>query len=211
MAGTRIAARLIKVVDGDTIKVELDGRTESVRLACLDTEESWPGGGKPVTEAGRQASAWAKTWFGADAEGQPTAEVSLDLEFDTADPPSLVLVRHRDNYGRLLAYAWRGTEPYNLAAVSAGWSPYFVKYGRSRPHHGAFLKAEARAQAQGVGVWDPGVNGAGPTRDYRHLLPCGRCATAGSRTTGPWGPRPGCCRYGWITPIWWLRRSAGSR
>ena len=171
MAGTRVRARLLKVVDGDTIKVELDGRTESVRLACLDTEESWPGGNKPVTEAGRQASAWAKSWFGADAEGQPTAEVSLDLEFDTADPPSLALVRHRDNYGRLLAYAWRGTEHYNLAAVSVGWSPYFVKYGRSRTHHGAFLRAEARAQAQGIGVWDPGINGAGPTRDYRQLLP----------------------------------------
>jgi micrococcal nuclease len=171
MAGTRVEARLIKVVDGDTIKVELDGRSESVRLACLDTEESWPGGNKPVTEAGRRASAWAKTWFGADVAGQPTTEVGLDLEFDTADPPSLALVRHRDNYGRLLAYAWLGTEHYNLAAVRAGWSPYFVKYGRSRRYHGVFLQAEARAQASGAGIWDPGINGAGPTRDYRRLLP----------------------------------------
>jgi hypothetical protein len=65
MRGTIIKnLRLTKAVDGDTIKVLLDGQEESLRLACLDTEESWPGGTKPVTEAGRRASQWAKEWFG---------------------------------------------------------------------------------------------------------------------------------------------------
>jgi len=26
-----------------------------------------------------------------------------------------------------------------------GWSPYFVKYGRSRLYHGQFMEAEAQA------------------------------------------------------------------
>ncbi|GMV68181.1 MAG: hypothetical protein AMXMBFR76_06200 [Pseudomonadota bacterium] len=180
---------MAKIVDGNTIKVDLDGRAESVRRACLDSEESRPGGNKPVTEAGRQASAWTKSWFGADATGQPKAEVSLDLEFDTADPVSLALVRHRDDDGRLLAYLWRESERVNLAAVSAGWGPHFVKDGRSRPHHGACLKAEARAQAQGIGVWDPGINGAGPTRDYRDLLPRWQMRDGwveDHRAMGPW-------------------------
>lgn len=73
-----------------------------------------------MTEAGRQASAWTESWFGADATGQPTAEVSLDLVFDIADPVSLALVRHRDNDGHLLAYLWRESAHVNLAAVAAG-------------------------------------------------------------------------------------------
>ena len=40
MVGTRVEATLLKVVDGDTIKVTLDGRNESVRLTCLDTSSS---------------------------------------------------------------------------------------------------------------------------------------------------------------------------
>lgn len=171
MIGTQMTARLLKVVDGDTIKVTLDGRNESVRLTCLNTEESWPGGNKPVTEAGRQASAWAKSWFGADEDGMLPAPVTLTLEFDTQDPPSLAQLRHRDNYGRLLAYVWREETNYNLAAVEAGWSPYFVKYGRSRLYHGAFLQAEAHAQSRGTGIWNAEINGSGPSRDYLRLLP----------------------------------------
>lgn len=65
MTGTTIEGlKLIKVVDGDTIKVELNGEVESLRLCCLDTEESWPGGSKPVTKAGLLASKRAKEYFG---------------------------------------------------------------------------------------------------------------------------------------------------
>ena len=43
MAGTRIEGlKLTKVVDGDTIKVEINGQEESLRLCSLDTEESRP-------------------------------------------------------------------------------------------------------------------------------------------------------------------------
>lgn len=211
LVGRRITARLVKIVDGGTIKVDLDGRAESVRPACLDTEYSWPGGNKPVTEAGRQASAWTKSWFGADATGQPTAEVSLDLEFDTADPVSLALVRHRDDDGHLLAYLWRESAHVNLAAVSAGWGPHSVKDGRSRPHHGAFLKAEARAQAQGIGVWDLASTAPAPRGITAIYCPGGKCAMAGSRTIGRWVPGPGCCRYGSITAICLPPRRAESR
>lgn len=39
--GTRIDdLKLTKVVDGDTVKVEIEGRQESLRLIYIDTEES---------------------------------------------------------------------------------------------------------------------------------------------------------------------------
>jgi len=48
MKGTVIKnLNLIKVIDGDTIKVLLENEQESIRLTCLDTEESQRGGDKP--------------------------------------------------------------------------------------------------------------------------------------------------------------------
>jgi micrococcal nuclease len=48
--------QVTKVVDGDSIKISLKGKTESLRLICVDTEESHSGGSKPVTAAGKAAS-----------------------------------------------------------------------------------------------------------------------------------------------------------
>ena len=172
MSGTKIEGlKLSKVVDGDTIKVELDDGVESLRLICLDTEESWPGGSKPVTNAGKLASKWAKDYFGADDDGFPTAEVLVDVEFDTNDPVNLCLKKHRGNYGRLICYVYKGGENYNLKAVEQGWSPYFVKYGRSRLHHEIIMAAEAQAQSENLAIWDPETNAGGNKRDYGRLIP----------------------------------------
>lgn len=156
-----------KITDGDTIKVQLRGEVESIRLACVDTEESLPGGGKPVTNAGKAASAMAKEYF-AKADG---SLISVSLEFDTDDPVDVSLNKHRDNYGRLIAYVHKGDENYNLKLLREGFSPYFVKYGRSRVYHEAFMAAEAQAQAHEHVIWDPLFNSGGPSRDYRTLLP----------------------------------------
>jgi micrococcal nuclease len=165
--GTRITnLPVTKVVDGDTVKVMLGGVEESLRLACVDTEESLPGSDKPVTEAGKAASAMAKDFFAEAGGGFAT----VDLEFDTDDPVDVGQARHRDNFGRLLCYLHKGDENYNLKLVREGWSPYFVKYGRSRQYHEAMTRAEADAQAANRVVWDPATNGGGPSRDYPSLL-----------------------------------------
>lgn len=172
MAGTTLEhLKLIKVVDGDTVKVEIDGKTESIRIACLDTEESYAGGSKAVTRAGRLATAWAKAYFGVDEQGAPQSEVRVDLEFDTDDPVAVCLRKHRDNYGRLLGYIHRDGDPYVPRAVREGWSPYFVKYGRSRLYHTTLLEAEAEAQARRLAIWDPATNAGGERRDYADLIP----------------------------------------
>ena len=211
LVGRRITARLAKIVDGNTIKVDLDGRAESVRRACLDTEDSWPGGNKPVTEAGRQASAWTKSWFGADATGQPTAEVSLDLEFDTADPVSLALVRHRDDDGRLVAYLWRESERVNLAAVSAGSGPHFVKDGRSGRTMARFSRPKPAPRPKASASGTLASTAPAPRGITATYCPGGKCAMAGSRTIGRWVPGPGCCRRGSITAICLPPRRAESR
>jgi micrococcal nuclease len=171
MGTTLERVQLMRVFDGDTIAVSIGGKSESVRLVCLDTEESLYGGRKPVTHAGALASAFAKRFFGAATTGVPRRTVRVDLEFDTDDPLDVCDHKHRDNYGRLLAYVHRRGLNYALEAVRRGWSPYFVKYGRSRLYHNQFLAGEAEAQALRAGIWNPTTNGRGPRRDYDVLVP----------------------------------------
>lgn len=172
MSGTRIEnLKLLSVIDGDTIKVELNGEAESLRLACLDTEESSARSSKPVTNAGKQASLWAKQYFNADERGLPQDDVRIDIEFDTKDPVSTCLKIHRGNYGRLICYVHKEGENYNLLTVKKGWSPYFVKYGCSRLYDEAFTEAEALSMTRGIGVWDKSINEGGKSRDYSQLIP----------------------------------------
>ncbi len=174
MSGTTMKGlKLTKVVDGDTLKVEISGNEESLRLCCLDTEESWAGGSKPVTNAGKLASKWAKKYFGVGEDGFPDNgdEITVDVEFDTSDPMPECLRKHRGNYGRLICYVHKDGENYNLKAVENGWSPYFVKYGRSRLYHNEFLIAEANAQSKILAIWDPATNAVGNVRNYNELIP----------------------------------------
>jgi micrococcal nuclease len=166
--GTKIKnLSITKVIDGDTVKVLIKGKEESLRLACVDTEESQPGGSKPATEAGKAASAMAKKYFSLPGGGLS----QVDLEFETDDPVEVCLAKHRDNYGRLLCYVFKDGENYNLKLVKEGWSPYFVKYGRSRLYHEQLLQAEAEAQAHNHVIWEPKTNQGGASRDYTTLLP----------------------------------------
>ena len=159
--------QITKVVDGDTVKVELHGKTESLRLICVDTEESYAGGSKPVTVAGKEASEMAKQYFAMEDGGL----TKVDIEFDTDDPIAVAVEKHRDNYGRLLCYVHKGEENYNLKLIKEGWSPYFVKYGRSRLYHRQMTDAESAAKAYNFVIWNPNTNAKVPSRNYANLLP----------------------------------------
>lgn len=83
------------------------------------------------------------------------------------------MVKHRDNYGRLLCYVYKAgdQENSNVRIVQEGWSPYFVKYGRSRLYHRQFVEAEVEAQFKGLAIWNPATNAGGNRRDYTTLIP----------------------------------------
>jgi len=173
--GTRIYnVRLTEVVDGDTLKVQVNGDDgefpETLRLLGIDTEESAIGS-KPVTNAGLEASRRAKEYFNCDEQGFPTTETLVDLEFDSVEPEHVCLQQHRGYYGRLLCYVHKDGENYNLKMVREGLSPYFVKYGRSRLYHKDFLLAEAEAQSAERMIWDPATNQGGNSRNYATLIP----------------------------------------
>lgn len=141
--------QVTKVTDGDTIKVDIDGVVESLRLTCLDTEESQERGGKPKTNAGLDAKKFAEEFFTND-DG---SHVRVDIEFDTDDSFEICLKKHRDNFGRLLCYVHKDSQNYNLETIKQGYSPYFVKYGFSRTYHDSFTLAERDAQAKKQVIW----------------------------------------------------------
>lgn len=129
----RSPVRLIKVTDGDTIRVMYRGREERVRLIGVDTPEvPWYGG---LGECfGVEAARYAKRRL----EGR-----LLRLEFG-AD--------RRDRYGRLLAYVYLDDELFNLTLVRLGYASADPVSPNTRlaPR---FAQAEARARAAGEGLW----------------------------------------------------------
>lgn len=163
----RITVKVERAVDGDTVRVFIDGQSESVRIQALDTEESRAGGDKPQTPWGKEAAKHAAELFA------PGREIILDFDTPGTDPaPDTSLSRFRDNYGRLLALLFidDGTD-FQEHMISLGYSPYFPKYGNVRTDvlHRRYLAAERAAQAQRLGVWNQlEVNGA-VLRDYPPL------------------------------------------
>ena len=88
--GERLEGRVVEVVDGDTIRVDLDdGAVESVRYIGIDTPESNPD--QPLECFGHEAE-------DANASLVAGREVALELG---AEP--------RDEYGRMLAYVRVGS------------------------------------------------------------------------------------------------------
>lgn len=118
---------VLRVTDGDTLRVRCDGRGERVRLLQIDTPER----GEPLyAEAGRVL-----------AELIDDAPVTLERWHE-----------ERDEHGRLLAYVFVGERNLNAAMIEAGMTPYFDRYGAGR-YPGEFRAAERAARAAGRGIW----------------------------------------------------------
>ncbi len=130
-------ASVVRVVDGDTIRVRIAGAEERVRYIGIDTPET---AGSP---AGEQP-------FGPDAAAFNEHLVGgrrLCLERDVSE---------RDRYGRLLRYAWLDDGTLvNERLLEAGLArvvtfPPDVKYHETR-----LLPAQRAAMAAGRGMWAP--------------------------------------------------------
>ncbi|NJK38737.1 MAG: thermonuclease family protein [Oscillatoriales cyanobacterium RM2_1_1] len=167
--GTRVGnLQVTRVIDGDTIKVLLNGQQEFLRLHCVDTEESFSNGTKPVTDVGIASTEMAKRYF-SDSNGNLS---QVDLEFDGNELLEICLEKYRDGYGRLICYVHRDGENYNLKTIREGWSPYFIKYGRSQEYHQQMMQAEAEAQAHQRMIWHPdNHHHHGIGRNYELLMP----------------------------------------
>jgi len=130
--------RVVKVVDGDTIDVDIDGRTERLRLIGIDTPETVDPR-KPVQCYGREASNKAKEIL----TGQ-----FVTLESDPTQG-------ERDKYKRLLRYVILadGTN-FNLFMIAEGYAHEYT-YHLPYKYQADFKQAEVDARNGNKGLWSP--------------------------------------------------------
>jgi len=131
---------VVKVVDGDTLSIDIDGQKQTLRLIGIDTPETVHPS-KPVECFGREASAKAK---------EILAGQSIRIEKDTTQGDL-------DKYGRLLVYVFLkdGTN-FNMMMIKQGFA-YEYTYNLPYKYQQEFKLAEQTAREQKIGLWADNV------------------------------------------------------
>lgn len=127
-----------RVVDGDTI--ELEGG-ERVRLVGVDTPET-KHPRKPVERFGKEAAAFTKRHLAGE---------KVKLTYDQANAAT----KHRDRYGRLLAYVHRERDNWDHCAelLKQGYAYAYTEFPAARLEEFRKLQREAREAKRGL--WGP--------------------------------------------------------
>ena len=127
---------VLDVVDGDTIRIERNGRRETLRLIGLDTPET-KDPRRPVQCFGREASDRAHRLL----DGK-RVRIAEDPSQDT-----------RDKYGRLLVYVWTQEDLfYNLSTIREGYAHEYT-YDVAYQYQRQFKAAEREAREKRRGFW----------------------------------------------------------
>ncbi len=136
--GTDYSRQLVgsvdRVVDGDTAKVWVDGKSEYVRYIGIDTPESVKED-SPVECFGQEASSFNEQLLARNDQ--------VRLEFDR---------ERRDQYGRLLAYVYSGPTLLQAELLREGYATTLeIPPNTSRARQ--FAKLESEARETGRGGW----------------------------------------------------------
>lgn len=122
-----------RVVDGDTIVVEIEGKQEKVRLIGVDTPETVHPS-KPVEYFGKEASEFTKRMV-------ERKKVKLDYDW-----------QKRDKYGRILAYIYLEDGTFlNAEIIKQGYGFAYTKYPFK--YLDEFRKYEREARETNKGLW----------------------------------------------------------
>jgi micrococcal nuclease len=143
---TRLGGRdgpfdIIRVIDGDTIVLSMDGKNTTVRLIGVDTPETVHPQ-KQVEAYGHEASEFTKNLLKGE-------QVALEYESGSS---------RLDKYGRLLAYVYRHPDGLfvNLEIVRQGYGHAYTKYPFQ--YMETFCSYEKNSREVGKGLWAPEVS-----------------------------------------------------
>jgi micrococcal nuclease len=123
-------ATLLEVFDGDTLLANFDGGEEEVRLLGINAPET-------------------DECFGTEARDALEGLLA-------GGPLRLETQGERDQFGRLLAYAYAGDDLLNLSLLEGGFALAMHEDHRLLDD---FLSADEAAYAYGRGMWAPGACG----------------------------------------------------
>ena len=129
---------VVRVIDCDTIVVQVNGHPETVRLIGVDTPKT-KDPRKPVEYFGKEASRFTASLV----KGQ---RVRRGIQ---TSPTS------RDNYGRLLAYVFRQSDNLliNKEIIRQCYGHAYTKYPFDLGRMEEFRAAERSAREQKLGLW----------------------------------------------------------
>lgn len=132
---------VLRVIDGDTIDVSINGENKRLRLIGINTPETVDPR-KPVECFGKEASEKAKSIL----EGN---RVYLEYEMSQGDT---------DKYGRLLRYVFLedGTN-FNLMMIKEGYA-YEYTYNLPYKYQKEFKDAQKEAEKSLAGLWGEKCN-----------------------------------------------------
>ncbi len=122
---------VVRVIDGDTIDVEIDGEVYRVRYISVNTPERDEACYREATEANTDLVAYQTVTLVRD-------------------------VSETDRYGRLLRYVYVGDTFVNAALVAGGWAEA-IAYAPDTAQYDYLDALEADAASQGLGCWPTGV------------------------------------------------------
>lgn len=128
-------AVVVDVIDGDTIRVRLDGQTFRVRYIGIDTPEL-------------EREAEPAEWMAPEAKTQNEALVAGKNVFLEKD------VSETDRYGRLLRYVWVGDTMVNGEMVRLGYAQA-ITYPPDVKYQPWLRKLQQEARREGRGLWAP--------------------------------------------------------
>ena len=131
-----IEATVVRVVDGDTIRVRVRGKVHTVRLIGVDTPETVHPT-KAVQHFGAEASAYTRAALEAK-----TVTLEADPTGDT-----------RDRYGRLLRYVHLDGQNFNARLIREGYGHAVRRFRYSLKAQ--FIRLEDSARKAGRGLWSP--------------------------------------------------------
>ena len=122
-------------IDGDTIAISMNGRSESVRMIGVDTPETHKPNA-PVQCYGPAAAAFTKNLIGSQ-------KVRLESDPDSQD---------RDRYDRLLRYVYTADgQMVETALIQGGYGFAYIDFPFTKKQE--FIQDQQAAQSTNKGLW----------------------------------------------------------
>jgi len=136
VSATKETAKVLRVIDGDTVEAGLNNRKETIRLIGIDAPETVDPREK-VECFGKEASEKAREVL----DGK-----NVVLESDPTQG-------ERDKYGRLLRYVFVGGENFNKLMIREGYAREYTYQSNPYKYQLEFIQAAKEARDNSRGLW----------------------------------------------------------
>lgn len=124
-------AKVVRVIDGDTVKIQYGGKIETIRLIGVDTPEL-------KQEYGKQAKEYLE---------EKILNKNVTLEIDK---------KNLDFYSRKLRYIFVSNENINELIIKEGYGLRSYVYPNNK-YDKKFIEAEINARNKRVNIWSTGL------------------------------------------------------